>query len=194
MPHEITMKTTVGTGVPSVLSTLLPARERTLYYTTSVTQGQNDKVLRAMGKLLDQSSGPIGLFITSPGGASGTAMSFHDTVKHILRPDLVTIGSGDVDSSGVIIFLTGGRRYVTARTTMLLHPAGRIFGSQRYTTREMEAMLVEDRLKDVQYASVLANSSNGRLTIPQVITMMKRHTVLSPADMLTYGLADNILP
>lgn len=194
MHNEISMKTTVEAGVPSVLSTLLPARERMLYYTNSVTQPHNDKVLKAMGKMLDQSAGPIGLFITSPGGASGTAMSFHDTVKHVLRPDLVTIGSGDVDSSGVIIFLTGGRRYVTARTTMLLHPAGRIFGSQRYTTHEMAAMLAEDRLKDIQYASVLAHSSNGRLTIPQVLTMMKRHTVLSPVDMVAYGLADAILP
>ncbi len=137
----------------------------------------------------------IGLFVTSPGGSTGIAMSFYDSVRHIVRPRLVTIGSGDVDSSGVIIFLTGERRYVTARTSFLLHPAGRVFGNQRYTTREMEAMCAEDRLKDQQYATVVAeNARAGQLTPSDVLEMMERHTVLSPADFLSYGLADAILP
>src|SRR6201999_4389177 len=101
------------------------------------------------------------LFITSPGGPTGTAMSFYDTIRHVLKPNLVTIGSGDVDSSGIIIFLSGTRRYMTSRTTLLLHPAGRVFGNQRFTTKEMEAMLAEDRMKDQQYASLIAQNSHG---------------------------------
>ena len=149
---------------------------------------------------VDQSPGNLGiitheiaLFVSSPGGTTGIAMSFYDTVRYVLKPQLVTIGSGDVDSSGVIIFLSGSKRYVSARTTMLLHPAGRIFGNQRYTTQEMEAMLTEDKLKDAQYAEVIAQNSKGRLTCSEVLTMMHAHTVLSPSKMLEYGLADAIL-
>ena len=194
MENEQTMKLGRDLKVPSVLPTLLPTRDRTLYYTGSVNQILNNRILLSIGKLLDQSNKPIGLFVTSPGGTTGSAMSFFDTIRHVLQPDLVTIGSGDVDSSGVIIFLSGTRRYVTARTTMLLHSAGRTFGSQRYTTREMKAMLAEDRLKDLQYATVLAESSRGKLTQANVLSMMERQMVLSPAQMLAYGLADFVLP
>ncbi len=194
MNNEHTVKMVADRQVRSVLPTLLPARERTLYYTGSVTKSLNDRVLRSVGKLLDESNEPIGLLVTSPGGATGCAMSFFDTIKHVLHPDLVTIGSGDVDSSGVIIFLAGTRRYVTTRTTMLLHSAGRTFGSQRYTTREMKAMLAEDRLKDLQYAGVLAEGSRGKLTRASVLSMMERGVVLTPTQMLAFGLADFVLP
>jgi ATP-dependent protease ClpP protease subunit len=122
-------------------------------------------------------------------------MSFYDTLRHIVKPNLITIGSGDVDSSGIIIFLTGDIRYVTPNTTLLLHPAGRTFdGSQRYTTLEVEAMLAEDRLKDQQYATVVAERSNGKLNTEQVLEMMRKHTILSPIDLVSYGLAHAVLP
>jgi ATP-dependent protease ClpP protease subunit len=188
------LELTVSTEIHDMSTPSLPLRERTLRYTGSVTRLMNEHVLKNMTYLLDKSDDEIGLFVTSPGGATGTAMSFFDTVRHILKPRLVTIGSGDVDSSGVILFLSGERRYITARTTVLLHPAGRVFGSQRYTTREMEAMLAEDRQKDEQYASLVADSSKGILTTPEVLALMDQHTLLTPARMLELGLADAVLP
>lgn len=178
----------------SIPTISIPERARTLRYTSSVTRALNERVLKDMNKLLDADAhAEIGLFVTSPGGATGTAMSFYDTVRHVLKPNLVTIGSGDVDSSGVIIFLAGSRRYISARTSLLLHPAGRIFGNQRYTTQEMEAMLAEDKLKDEQYASVVADNSRGTLTINDVLMMMKAHTVLAPEDIVSYKLADAVI-
>jgi len=180
--------------VPHASSDVLPSRARTLRYTSNVSRALNEGVLKGMGKLLDQDEKePIGLFVTSPGGATGTAMSFYDSVRHVLKPELVTVGSGDVDSSGIIIFLTGSRRYVTPRTTFLLHPAGRLFGNQRYTTREMDGMLAEDRLKNQQYAAVVAESSKGKLTVDRVLEMMEEHTVLTAEDMVMYGLAHGLL-
>jgi ATP-dependent protease ClpP protease subunit len=169
---------------------------RTLRYIGSITRATNERLLTQMEKLLAKSAEQeINLFVTCTGGATGSAMSFYDTVKHILKPKLVTIGSGDVDSSGILIFLAGEKRYVTARTTLLLHPAGRVFdGTRRYTTLEMEAMLAEDKLKDMQYASVVADSSKGNLTPEQVLEMMANHTVLSPSSLVGLGLADEILP
>lgn len=173
----------------------LPPRARTLRYMGSVTRQHNERIVAQMEKLLNKSEKEeIGMFITSPGGASGTAMSFYDTVRHILKPKLVTIGSGEVDSSGIIIFLSGTRRFVTKRTTFLFHPAGRIFGNQRFTTSEMAAMLEEDRLKDRHYASVVSENSKGKLTTEDVLLMMEQHTVLSAEDFVEAGLADEILP
>jgi ATP-dependent protease ClpP protease subunit len=193
---EITKEhSSVKTNSTSTLQNL-PAHSRTLRYIGSVTRATTERTLKDITVLMNSNkkgAEEIALFVSSPGGITGVAMSFYDTVRYILKPDLVTIGSGDVDSSGVIIFLSGTRRYVTARTTMLLHPAGRIFGNQRYTTPEMQAMLAEDTLKDEQYADVVAKNSRGRLTRDAVLVMMHAYTVLSPSKIVECGLADAIL-
>jgi ATP-dependent protease ClpP protease subunit len=171
------------------------ARARTVRYVGSVTRVETERVLRQIEKLLDASpEEEITLFVTSTGGPTGTAMSFFDTIRTILQPRLTTIGSGDVDSSGILIFLSGDTRFVTPRTTLLFHPAGRVFGGDmRYTIREMESMLVEDRLKDEQYADVVAAASRGRLTRADVLDLMERHTVVSPQQLVEFGLADALL-
>jgi ATP-dependent protease ClpP protease subunit len=132
--------------------------------------------------------------VTSAGGPSGTAMSFYDTVRSVLHANITTIGSGDVDSSGMIIFLSGDVRYVTANTTALLHLAGRNFSaSQRYTSVEMAAMLEEDRVKDLQYATIVAEHSHGILTPDDVLVLMENNTVLTPVEFVKYGLVTGVL-
>jgi ATP-dependent protease ClpP protease subunit len=57
----------------------------------------------------------------------------------------------------------------------------------------MEAMLAEDRLKDRQYAGLVADRSHGALTTEEVLAMMERHTVLAPTDLVRLGLTDGVL-
>jgi len=196
--HRVKKNSTISIPTPfdaSITGTVTFDRNRTVRYIGPVTRAMNERVLSLIEKQMDADPhAHINLFVTSTGGPTGSAMSFYDTVRHVVRPNLVTIGSGDVDSSGILIFLSGERRYVTARTTLLLHPAGRMFGNQRYTTGEMEAMLAEDTLKDMQYASVLADNSRGRLSVNDVLSLMRKHTILAPGDLVAYGLADEILP
>lgn len=166
-----------------------------LEYFGSVNYATNERVLAAIkDHVAATPTAPLTLIVTSPGGPSGTAMSFHDTVRKVLRPALTTIAMGDVDSSGVIIFLSGERRLVSPHTTLLLHPAGRSFDpSKRYTAAEIGAMAKEDELKDRQYASILSEHSQGRLTEGQVLTLMECHTVLSADDLVRLGLAHALL-
>ncbi|HYE23192.1 MAG TPA: ATP-dependent Clp protease proteolytic subunit [Candidatus Paceibacterota bacterium] len=168
---------------------------RTIEYFGVVNYGTNERVIEEIRALYQEDPGAeIILAVTSAGGPSGTAMSFHDHMRYVLKPKLVTIGSGDVDSSGVIILLSGSRKYVTKNTTLLLHLAGRVFdGNQRYTAKEIDAMLREDRLKDFQYASIVAESSNGLLTTEKVLELMERNTILTPVDLMAYGLVDAVL-
>jgi ATP-dependent protease ClpP protease subunit len=121
-------------------------------------------------------------------------MSFYDMVRYIIRPNLTTIGSGDVDSSAMLLFLTGERRYVTAHTTALLHRAGRVFdGSMRVTSAELSAMAHEDMIKDQHYAAIVAKHSRGRLKPEQVLQLMNENTTLLPKDFISFGLADSII-
>lgn len=168
---------------------------RSIEYFGVVNYATSERVLEEIKELMKSDPhAPIYLSVTSTGGPSGTAMSFYDHIREVLRPNLITIGSGDVDSSGVILLMAGKTRYTTRNTTLLLHPAGRMFEEgKRYTALEHDAMLREDKLKDYQYASIIAENSGGRLTPEKVQELMERHTILTPTDLLSYGLIDRVL-
>jgi len=175
------------------LQTYSPARS--IEYFGVVNYATTERVIEEITQLvLEDPYEEICLTVTSAGGPTGTAMSFYDHMRYVLRPPLVTIGSGDVDSSGIIIFLSGEKRYLTKNTTLLLHRAGRMFDAgKRYTASEIEAMFREDNLKDYQYASVLSERSNGRLTTERVLQLMDQNVILTPIEFVSLGLADMVL-
>lgn len=168
---------------------------RTAEWLGSVTQDTSFKVISKIKELMGQNADEvITLMVTSPGGSSGVAMSFFDLMTKVYKPNLHTIGSGDVDSSGIIIFLSGDKRVLTRNTTLLLHMAGRTFdGSKRFTTSEVDAMLQEDLIKDRLYAAIVAERSDGKLTPGKVMDMMRSGTVLTAEEAVQYGLAHHIL-
>jgi ATP-dependent protease ClpP protease subunit len=174
---------------------LTPSLKRTVQWIGGVNGGILFEITeKIQSLLLEDPLEPIHLLVTSHGGPTGIGMSFYDTMRTVYRPTLYTIGSGDVDSSGIIVFLTGTRRYLTANTTLLLHLAGRTFDSpKRLTTPEMESIVKEDKLKDFQYASVIADRSGGRLTVQEVLDLMANNTILTPHDALEYGLTHAVL-
>ncbi len=169
--------------------------ETSLEYLGVVNYATNERVLINIKNLMiERPSETIYLSVTSPGGPTGTAMSFYDQVNSVLKPKLVTIGSGDVDSSGIIIFLCGDKRYMTRHTTVFFHLAGRTFdGTKRFTALDLEAMAREDKIKDLQYATLVAERSRGRLTREKVLSMMEKNTLSTPEEMVAYGLADKVL-
>ena len=169
---------------------------RSVQYFGVVNYATTERVIEEVTRLMvNDPYDDIVLSVTSAGGPTGTAMSFYDHMRYVLKAPLITIGSGDVDSSGIIIFLSGEKRYITKNTTLLLHRAGRVFegDNKRITAAELEAMFREDNLKDYQYASVLAERSNGRLTTEKPLELMDANTILTPVEMLSLGLAHGIL-
>lgn len=198
----MTTQTTRGKKIkaaPSLDQKSLPlfihSPARSVEYFGIVNYATTERVIEEITDLvLHDPHEEICLSVTCAGGPTGTAMSFYDHMRYILKPRLVTIGSGDVDSSGIIIFLAGEKRFLTKNTTLLLHRAGRVFeGGKRLTASELEAMVREDNLKDYQYASVLSERSNGRLTTERALQLMESNTILTPVEMVSYGLADFIL-
>ncbi len=144
--------------------------------------------------MMDDPNDEIHLMVNSYGGPTGVGMSFYDSVKSWLKPNLTTIGSGYVDSSGIIVFLAGHRRYLTKNTTLLFHLAGRTFGEgKRYSTHDMENMLKEDKVKDYQYACVVSDATEGKYSPEDVLKMMLDTTVLTAEEAVNMGLAHKVL-
>jgi ATP-dependent protease ClpP protease subunit len=168
---------------------------RTLQWIGGVSGGiLADLTDRIQSLMIENPIEQINLVVTSHGGPTGIGMSFYDTMRSVYRPNLCTIGSGDVDSSGIIVFLAGNERYITPNTTLLLHLAGRVFDTpKRFTTPEMESIVKEDKLKDFQYASVIAERSDSKLSVQDVLDLMAHNTVLTPSEAVELGIAHAIL-
>lgn len=153
------------------------------------------KILNHLKELVIEDAGEeIQLLVNSYGGATGIGMNFYDSVNSLLKPNLTTIGSGDVDSSGIIVFLAGKNRYLTKNTTLLFHLAGRTFGvEKRFSTLDLENILKEDKLKDYQYACVVSDATSGKFTPEEVLDLMKANTVLTAEEAVSMGLAHKVL-
>jgi ATP-dependent Clp protease, protease subunit len=172
----------------------VPNPTRTTEWLGGVTYSNLEHVLGNIKSLLaDDPAEEIHLLVNSYGGATGIGMSFFDSMR-FLKPKLVTIGSGDVDSSGIIVFLAGQKRFLTKNTTLLLHLAGRTFeANKRFSTKDMEDMLKEDKLKDYQYACVVSDATNGKHSPENILDLMSKHTILTAEEAVNMGLADKVL-
>jgi ATP-dependent protease ClpP protease subunit len=96
--------------------------KRTLHWIGGVNGNALSEVVDEIkSMLIEDKLEPIRLIITSYGGPTGIGMSFYDSMRVVYKPQLITVGSGDVDSSGVIILLSGEKRYLTRNTTLFLH-------------------------------------------------------------------------
>lgn len=169
--------------------------ERTIEWLGGVSYQNLSNILGEIKSLMiENKEDEIHLLINSYGGTTGVGMSFYDAVRDWLKPNLTTIGSGDVDSSGVIVFLSGKKRFLTKNTTLLFHLAGRtLSGEKRYTVQDMEAMLNEDHLKDFQYACVVSDATGGRYTPAMILEMMRKNTLLTADEAVQMGLAHKVI-
>ena len=188
------MKITTKTKLQRTTKLYLPNLSRTVEWFGGVNFENLEKVTESIKSLMVKDSTEIQLLINSYGGPTGVGMSFYDTMKIWLGDKLTTVGSGYVDSSGILVFLAGEKRFLTKNTTMLLHLAGRKFEAEkRFTTRDMEDMLREDKLKDYQYASVVSDATGNRYFPEKILDMMANNTVLTAEEAVNMGLAHKVI-
>ncbi|HEX7724878.1 MAG TPA: ATP-dependent Clp protease proteolytic subunit [Candidatus Paceibacterota bacterium] len=183
----------------SIVSPIAPLQtpvrpDRLVEWFGGVNYGALERTLTGIKSMMNSSADEITLLVSSFGGATGVAMTFYDAITGWLNPNLVTIGSGDVDSSGVIVFLAGRRRYLTRNTTLLLHLAGRTLEKDvRHSSADLESMVKEDKLKDEQYARVVAEACGGTITAEYVLDLMKKNTLLTAEEAVAMGMAHGIV-
>lgn len=169
--------------------------ERTIEWFGGVNYDNLRRIFSDIKRLvIENSEKEIHLVVSSHGGPTGIGMSFYDAMKSWFAPNLVTIGSGDVDSSGITILLAGKKRFLTKNTTLLLHLAGRTFDEDsRLSTTELEQMLRENRLKDYQYACMVSEATHGKHTPEFIIELMSANTILSAEEAVRMGIAHGII-
>ncbi len=168
---------------------------RTLEWLGAVSYGNLEGVLgKIKNFMIDDRERPVHLLVNSFGGTTGVGMSFYDAMHSWLRPKLITIGSGDVDSSGVIVLLSGKQRFITKNTTLLLHLAGRTFeNAKRFSSADLDSMVKEDKLKDYQYACILSDATKGKYCPDKILELMSKTTILTAEEAVAMGFADAVI-
>jgi ATP-dependent Clp protease, protease subunit len=155
----------------------------------------NDKIARdVVARILtlaEESTKPIDVFVSSPGGHVESGDSIHDIIKFVRDSVPVRlIGTGWVASAGAHIYLAGekSRRFCLPNTRFLLHqPTGGIRGQA--TDIDIEAREI---IKMRERLSQVIASETGQ-PIERVRKDCERNYWMSASEAVTYGLVNRVI-
>jgi ATP-dependent Clp protease, protease subunit len=139
--------------------------------------------------LAQESSAPIRLLISSPGGHVESGDAIHDMIRFIGAP-VTTIGSGWVASAGTHIFLAAPkeRRVCLPNTRFMIHqPSGGAGGrASDIAIQAKEIIKMRERI-----AKVIAKETGQKLE--RVMADIDRDHWMSAAEAIDYGLVSRVI-
>lgn len=168
---------------------------RMVYWLGGVNQDNYEKVLTRIIELHEENAKEwITLLITSPGGSRAISAAFYDLVKYVLKPRLRTVGLGEVDSCGMLVFVAGEERLVAPRTTFYFHELSRDFDEKTHLrASELREMTHEVMFTQGLQAMAVADATNGKHQPEEILRLMERETSLNAEELVKMGIAHRIL-
>jgi ATP-dependent Clp protease protease subunit len=136
-----------------------------------------------------ESSDPIHVYISSPGGHVESGDVIHDVIKFI-RPEVKTIGTGWVASAGALIFVAAEKknRYCLPNTRFLLHePSGGIGG--KVSDMSIQARQIE--IMRERFHHLFAEATGQ--TPEKIAEDTRRDFWLTTQEALDYGLLGSVI-
>jgi ATP-dependent protease ClpP protease subunit len=118
-------------------------KTRELFVAGDITDEFGDWFTCVMRYLESQSSEPIVVWLNTPGGDVQSMFTFHDLVRASTCV-VITIGTGQVCSAGVLMLACGNKRLVTESTILMSHR------SEDQISGNLEAM--EAQMKVVKWS------------------------------------------
>jgi ATP-dependent Clp protease protease subunit len=139
--------------------------------------------------MAQQSSEPIRVLISSPGGHVESGDAIHDVIRFIGAP-VTTIGAGWVASAGTHIFLAAEkeRRVCLPNTRFMIHqPAGGAGGpATDIAIQAKEILRTRERI-----ARTIAKHTGK--SYEKVVTDMERDFWMSPKEAIEYGVVSRVI-
>jgi ATP-dependent Clp protease protease subunit len=139
--------------------------------------------------LAQESSAPIRLLISSPGGHVESGDAIHDMIRFVGAP-VTTIGSGWVASAGTHIFLAAPkeRRVCLPNTRFMIHqPSGGAGGrASDIAIQAQEIIKMRERI-----ARVIAKETGQKLE--RVMIDIDRDHWMSANEAIDYGLVSRVI-
>jgi ATP-dependent Clp protease protease subunit len=131
----------------------------------------------------------ICMYINSPGGVVTSAFAIYDTMQFI-KPDVVTICTGQACSAGSFILTAGakGKRFALPNARVMIHqPSGGFRGQATDAEIHLNEMLsMKKRLNE------LYSYHTGK-PIEEIHTNMERDNFMSATKARDFGLIDHVV-
>jgi ATP-dependent Clp protease protease subunit len=137
----------------------------------------------------EDSSAPINIYISSPGGYCSAGMSIIDTMN-LVKPPVYVTAHGSIASMASVITSCGekGHRYILPGTRVMLHQAS---SGAHGNIQDMEISLKETLAVNEALLEILAKNCG------KTVEEMKNYTVrdywLGAKEAKDFGLVDKIL-
>lgn len=133
----------------------------------------------------------ITLFINSPGGYMSSAYQLIDSIKGSTIP-IVTIGTGQVASAGVMILMAGakGHRMVTETCSIMSHQYSTGIGGKEHEVIAANKELSLDTARMLRHYQLCTKKSEKYI---RKHLLTHSDCYLTPEEAVTHGIADNIL-
>lgn len=162
---------------------------RTILLTGGITDRVAQRVTERLLALSSESSAPILLVISSPGGHVESGDMIHDMIKFVSSPVKV-LGSGWVASAGALIYSAAKRenRFALPNTRFLLHePRGGVGGQAAdIEIQAREIIKMRERLN-----KIFAESTGQ--TLERIKADTDRDFWMSAEEAVAYGLVGRIV-
>jgi ATP-dependent Clp protease protease subunit len=164
-------------------------KARTIFVFGTVTDKMALSVSQRLIALAADSSDPITLFVSSPGGHLESGDAIHDVINFIDVPVNI-VGSGWVGSAATHIYLSvpKARRFCTPNTRFLIHqPSGGMRGqASDIAIQAREIVKARERI-----ARVIAEQTGQ--DIERVRSDIDRDYWMSSEEAVEYGLVSRII-
>ncbi len=152
------------------------------------------RVMSKIEKLLLKSKEePITLWLFSGGGEMDVGLAFYDAIQ-LLKPTLITVGTGEVSSTAPIILAAGKTRILTKNTTLFFHNVGidDLHRNSKLSTNLMRTVAWEIDHAIERYRNILVERSGGSLSLRKISELMNNEVSITSEKAVKLGLADLI--
>jgi ATP-dependent Clp protease protease subunit len=164
-------------------------KSRTVLIFGTITDATAAEAARRLIALDADSSEPIDIIVSSPGGHLESGDTIHDLVRYVRAP-VRMIGSGWVGSAATHVYLAAARerRFCLPNTRFLIHqPSGGMSGpASDIAIQAREILLARQRI-----AELIARECGKAVSV--VLEDIARDHWLSAGEAIDYGLVFRII-
>jgi len=164
-------------------------KSRTIFVFGSITDATAADTARRLVALAAESSAPINMLVSSPGGHLESGDAIHDIIRFIDVP-VNMIGTGWVGSAATHVYLSvpRDRRVCLPNTRFLIHQPSGGAGGQATDI----AIQAREIIKARERIAIVIARETGR-PLERVLSDIERDHWMSPEEAIDYGLVSRII-
>lgn len=165
-------------------------RIATTYFQSAITQQSISAFTRQLRELLRERPREIHISISTSGGLTSCSLELYNFIKRKHPCPIFTHNVGNIESAGIVIFLSGVHRYASPTSLFKFHANQYYFNNEAFNSSEL--MQLCENLEDYDNMVRKLVCENTKLDQDTVMKYMNKARVIRPQEALENGLIHEI--